>query len=84
MAKTVVKEKSKVKPVKTVEAPSFKYGIAELAKFMGLKEASVRVKLRNANIPRTGKAYGWNSKDDMESVASQLKGGESKASKKAA
>lgn len=67
MAKTKSKEENKAPANDTP-----KYGIKDLAKQMDLKEASVRVKLRNAGVAKTGKAYGWNTKSELEDVASQL------------
>lgn len=77
MAKAKTKEKAspKAKAPKAEKAPAaetHKYGIGDLAKILDLKEASVRVKLRNAKVPKTGKAYGWNTKGELEEVAKQL------------
>jgi len=69
------KEKAKEKPAKEekAEAPSFKYGVADLAKILGVKEASARVQLRNHNIKKAGKSYGWNAKDEVQAVADKIK-----------
>lgn len=45
----------------------------ELAEHMGIEPASVRVKLRNSGIEKTGRSYGWNTKKEMEQVAKDLK-----------
>ena len=50
----------------------FKYTIADLAKSLGIKEASARIKLRKAEVPKAGRAYGWNNKTDFEKVVKQL------------
>lgn len=60
------------KEAKAPAADTPKYGIQDLAKMLDLKEASVRVKLRNSNVAKSGKSYGWNSKADLEAVAKQL------------
>lgn len=66
---------AKASPAKEAKAPAAdapKYGIQDLAKMLDLKEASVRVKLRNSNVAKSGKSYGWNNKADLEAVAKQL------------
>lgn len=61
------------KTTKVEKAETYKYGIDALAKELGIEPASVRVRLRNAKITRTGKAYGWNSRTDFEDVVKKLK-----------
>lgn len=81
MAKDKAKEKSKDKPAKKdkaekaekAEAPTFKYGVSDLAEKLDLKEASVRVKLRKNNVDKAGKSYGWNSKSDFDEVVATLR-----------
>jgi hypothetical protein len=51
----------------------FKYGVKELAKEMGIQEASARVALRNKSITKSGKSYGWNNHDDLKKVAAKLR-----------
>lgn len=64
-------------PVAKKEAiPEFKYGVADLAQLLGIKDASVRVGLRNKNIRKAGKSYGWNTKAELEEVADKLRGDE--------
>jgi hypothetical protein len=53
-------------------APEFKYGVDDLAKALGVEAASVRVKLRNNEIPRAGRSYGWNTKAELEEVLAVL------------
>lgn len=48
------------------------FGIKELAKTLGIEEASVRVRLRNEKIKKDGKSYSWN-KGEFDKVAAQLK-----------
>lgn len=60
------------KEAKSAPADAPKYGIQDLAKMLDLKEASVRVKLRNSNVAKSGKSYGWNNKADLEAVAKTL------------
>lgn len=72
----MAKDKSKDKPAKaekTEAAPEFKFGVADIAEKLGIKEASVRVQLRNKGIEKAGKSYGWNSKSDLNEVIDQLK-----------
>lgn len=68
-AKKEAPEAVEEKPV--VERP--KYGVPALAEAMEIKPASVRVRLRNAGIEKTGKTYGWNTKAEMAEVIAQLK-----------
>ena len=72
-AKVDKKTKAETKVEKPAAAPKPKYGVAELAKELGIKDASARVRLRNAEIPKTGKSYGWDSEKAMKAVAKQLK-----------
>jgi hypothetical protein len=51
----------------------FKYGVPELAEAMGIQEASVRVALRNKDIPKAGRAYGWNTKAELDEVVTKLR-----------
>ena len=70
-SKKVDKKKTKVDKKASAEKP--KYGVAELARLLGVKEASARVRLRNADIPKAGKSYGWDSEKAMKAVAAKLK-----------
>lgn len=58
-------------PAKPAE-PAFKYGVKDLAEKLGTKAASVRVRLRNHGIPKAGKSYGWNTKDELNAVIAKL------------
>ena len=69
------------KPAKKADAERPKYGVPQLAEALGTKAASVRVRLRNLNIEKNGKTYGWNTKAEMQAVIDQLK---KKASEKPA
>lgn len=68
-AKASKKDKAETKAA----APEFKYGVADLADKLGIKEASVRVQLRNKGIEKAGKSYGWNTKAELEEVIDELK-----------
>lgn len=70
--KTATKEAAKEKPAKA-EAETFKYGVADVAKALGVKEASARVQLRNHKVKKAGKSYGWNSKDDLAGVIEKIR-----------
>lgn len=63
---------------KATEAETFKYGVEDIAEALEIKPASARVQLRNNNIKKAGKSYGWNSKADMEEVVAKLKKAKSK------
>lgn len=67
------------------ETEDFKFGVGELADYLGLEDASVRIKLRNAGVKKasTGR-YGWKTKDEMKAVGDKLKETKAKpAAKKA-
>ena len=70
-------DKSKAKPAKETKAKAevveHKYGVADLAKLMGVKEASARVQLRNHNVKKDGKSYGWDTKDEVQAIADKIK-----------
>lgn len=66
------KAKAEAKPAK-VEAPEFKYGVSDVGKSLNIKDASVRVQLRNHGVKKAGKSYGWNTKDELDAVIAKLK-----------
>lgn len=54
----------------------FKFGIEDMADHLGIEPASVRIKLRNANIAKKaagGTRYGWKTKSDLEADGKVLK-----------
>lgn len=59
------------------------YGIKDLAKVLGVQEATARKNLRNANIKRTGRGYEW-SKTELDATAKKLAMSAPAAPKKAA
>lgn len=65
--KATAKKPAEEKPVKE-KAPEFKYGVSDIATKLGIKETSVRVKLRNHEVPKAGRSYGWNSKEELQKV----------------
>jgi len=82
--KEAPKASKKDKAETKAAAPEFKYGVADLADKLGIKEASVRVQLRNKGIEKAGKSYGWNTKAELEEVIDELKAEKpAKATKKA-
>ena len=82
-AKSEPEKAEKAKPTPPqVEKP--KYGVPELADLLGVKATSLRVRLRNAEIPKKGKVYGWDTKAAMQEVADKLKESARKAKPKAA
>lgn len=66
-------EKAEVEKAEKATEREFKYGVGDLAEKLELEQASVRVKLRNANVAKAGKAYGWNTKKELDEVVEQLK-----------
>ncbi len=68
----------------TEKAEDYKFGVAELADYLGIEEASVRIKLRNANVKKapTGR-YGWKTKDEMKTLGDKLKAAKPAAKKDA-
>lgn len=76
MAKKDKAEKAnkKSEKVEKAEAASeHKYGVSDIAEKLGLKEASVRVQLRNKGVEKAGKSYGWDTKGELQEVIDQLK-----------
>ena len=80
----MAKEEKKVEAKKTAEKEAFKYGIEDIADGLDIKAASARVQLRNHNVKKAGKSYGWNSKAEVEEIIKKLKGSEKKAEPKKA
>ncbi len=70
MAKKEKAEKKAAKP--KAEKVEFKYTVADVAKALEIKEASARIRLRNAEVPKAGKVYGWGSDKDFKAVMAQL------------
>lgn len=84
MAKKEKEAPKASKKEKAEPAKEFKYGVSDLADKLGIKEASVRVQLRNKGIEKAGKSYGWNTKDELAEVIDELKAEKpAKAKKKA-
>lgn len=69
---TAPAKKEEAAPAKK-EEPTFKYGVKELAEALGIKAASVRVRLRSAKVAKAGKSYGWNTKTELQAVIDQIK-----------
>ena len=82
--KTEAAPKEKAKPTPPPQPPKPKYGVPELAEALGTKAASVRVRLRNAGVPKSGKLYGWDTKAAMQEVIDKLNASKSKAKAKKA
>jgi len=61
MAKTAKKKAA----AKKEKAPSAAFTIDHAAKEAGVSAAHLRLKLRNAKVTKSGKSYGWGSKDAM-------------------
>jgi len=74
--KPAAKTEAKAKPAKekAAAAESFKYGVADLQKALGHSDpASTRVALRKHGIEKAGKSYGWNTRDELDSVVKKIK-----------
>lgn len=74
----MAKEKAKAKASKETKAEkaeveTYKYGVADIAKALGVKEASARVQLRNHKVKKAGKSYGWNTKDELQTVIEKIR-----------
>ncbi len=52
---------------------SYKYDVAALAKELGIKEASARIRLRSGGIEKAGRQYGWDTDKAFKEVVSKLK-----------
>lgn len=77
--KEAATSEKKAKPTPPPQPPKPKYGVPELAEALGVKASSVRVRLRNAGIEKSGKLYGWDSKSEMMEVVAKLKASGRKA-----
>ena len=80
MAKPAKKEAAAA-PEKASTSDKPKFGVPELAEALGIEPTSVRVKLRNAEIEKSGRSYGWNTQKDFDAVVKQLKSTPDKAEK---
>lgn len=73
---TVKKATKNEKPTKAAkaEAPADAgYGVAYLAKELGIEPFSVRVKLRDHEVPKNGNRYQWASKKEADKVVAQIR-----------
>lgn len=72
-------EPSKKEPEKKVEEKKTdaedkpKYGVPQLAEALEIEPSTVRIRLRNAEIGKNGKRYGWETKKEFEAVLKTLK-----------
>lgn len=75
---------AKKKAAPPVRERTMKFGVPELAKYLDIQEASVRVALRKHDIPKNdGNSYGWNTREEMEKVGDKISGDNAGATKKA-
>ncbi len=65
-------EKAKAEKARKAEEEKCDYGVPELAEELDIKEASVRIRLRNAEVPKAGKSYGWKTQKEFEAIVKQL------------
>lgn len=68
--KPAAKEKVKEAPAAAAE---FKYGIADIEKATGLLGTSIRVGLRASTFKKTGRTWGWNTKEELDKVLAFFK-----------
>jgi len=68
--KKTTKKNGKSEKKAAAEKP--KYGVLELAEALEIEPATVRVKLRNEGIKKSGKSYGWDTKAAFDKVIAQL------------
>lgn len=80
MAKsTVVKKAAKAEPAKPAKATKAApaedtgYGVAYLAEQLGIEPFSVRVKLRDHEIPKNGNRYSWASRKEADKIVAQIR-----------
>ena len=69
-AKKVAEKKA---AAKAVEA-KLPFGVAEAAKHLDTNPTYLRAKLRNANVKKAGKSYGWKSKTEMVAALKKVEG----------
>lgn len=72
MAKKAAVKKSAKKPAAKSETKPT-YGVNEIAEALGIQPASARIRLRNAEVEREGKTYGWETKKEFDEVVKGLK-----------
>lgn len=87
MAKTEKKAADKADDKAPSAPATMKFGVKDLADMLDTDETYTRVKLRNANIEKKangGRAYGWNTKEELKAVADQLKAEKAPAKEKPA
>lgn len=72
----------KKKPTPPPQPPKPNFGVPELAAALGVKGTSVRVRLRAAGIPKSGKVYGWDTKEEMQAVIDKLQAASKSKAKK--
>ena len=73
----------KTPPPAKKAADEYKYTVADVASELDIQPASARIALRNANIEKAGRSYGWNSDKDFKAVVKTLKGAKAPATKAA-
>ena len=72
---TMAKKNKEEKAEKAETTAEHKYGVQDIADKLGIKPASVRVQLRNKDIEKDGKSYGWDTKKELNEVIDQLSAG---------
>ena len=68
----MAKKRKQEEPEEKECSIEFPYTVQSLADRLEIEPASVRVKLRNADIPKAGKMYGWKTKREFEEIVKEL------------
>lgn len=71
--KKVTKNEKPAKAAKAEAAETSGYGVAYLAEQLGIEPFSVRVKLRDHEVPKNGNRYQWASKKEADKVVAQIR-----------
>lgn len=57
---------------KSKDEETYKFEVGDLAKALGIQDASARVALRAKKVEKAGKKYGWDSQKAFDAVVAQL------------
>ena len=69
-AKKAATKTTNAKKGDTKDKPAL--GIGDLAKVMKLEPETVRKRLRDSGMKKSGKAWGWKNKAELETVAKKI------------
>lgn len=71
-AKKMVVKKKAAKSNGRQQKSEIKFGVRQLAKHMGVEDATVRLRLRDAGVKKSGKSYDFESDAGVKKVAVKL------------